>query len=330
MVNANNYYYWHLFACITIDFYTCCWTSFVHIFLMTPKNVLVIGGSSFLGRRFTASNPVDLNIVGTYKSHPFVGGIYFDLEDIESSLKNVNFEKIDACLILSSITDPNQCYEDKLKSREINIVSTKILIDFLIKKNIAIIFTSTEFIYDGLIGAYTEEDLPNPILEYGMQKLAIENHLILSGCDRYTIFRIAKMYDINPDEITLLQSFYHELTNKKVINVAFDQIFSPLFVGDICEYMAYSVKNSVYGVFNCAGNSSGSRYYFCKLFKSLLAKRGIQTADVVPCSIDSFNLPEIRPKNVSMLPTKLNTYFKCGNSDIKLKMEEYILEMHRG
>ena len=51
--------------------------------------------------------------------------------------------------MLSAISNPDECYNNKAYSNLINVIKNKKIIDCAIKKNIYFIFFSSEFIFCG-------------------------------------------------------------------------------------------------------------------------------------------------------------------------------------
>jgi dTDP-4-dehydrorhamnose reductase len=268
------------------------------------SKLLVLGASSYVGkllrREFDESETYC-----TYNKHIINNGISFNVAEDEISNLPIDFSLVSHAVILLGDTEPNSCFFDLKYSNRLNIDSIVKIINFLKKNNINIVFCSTEFIYDGLKGLYSELDPPNPILEYGRQKLAVEKHLV--DYPYATIFRFAKIYGSDLRDGTLFSDWCCKIINKETIECANDQFFSPVFVGDVIQAIRIAVKDNIYGVFNL---SCGRRYSRLELLKLLIKYKfsGIDVA-IVEKSIDDFNLPELRPKDVSMISEKAQTYF---------------------
>ena len=80
--------------------------------------------------------------------------------------KQLDFKKYDNIIILSSITNPKICQENKNLSNNINVNYTKNLINKYINNNKKIIFFSSDYFFDGNKGNYSENDKPKPINLY--------------------------------------------------------------------------------------------------------------------------------------------------------------------
>ena len=149
---------------------------------------LIIGGSSKIGRNLNLNKKY---YDYTYFKNKIKNGIFFDIK--YKLFKQLDFKKYDNIIILSSITNPKICQENKNLSNNINVNYTKNLIDECINNNKKIIFFSSDYVFDGNKGNYSENDKPNPINLYGEQKLKIENYL-KSQTKNYTILRISKTF----------------------------------------------------------------------------------------------------------------------------------------
>ena len=126
----------------------------------------------------------------------------------------------------------DDCMKDSELSNKLNIHSTQKVIEICSKYELKIIYFSSEFVFDGEKGLYSEDDRTNPINLYGKQKLAIENYL-KKYVKNYCILRIAKTYNLSLTDDTLFAGWYNMIFNKNIKEITCfdDQYFSPLFVG---------------------------------------------------------------------------------------------------
>ena len=291
---------------------------------------LIIGGSGKIGKFFNKSNK---NFLLTYYKNKIRNGIKFNLckDNISSLIKKYNINKI---VLLSAISDPDECFKHKKKSHLINIKYTKNLISKIKDKNIHLIFISTEFVYSGQKGNYSENSITSPINIYGKQKLIIENY-IKKNIFSYSILRIAKTYGDNLQIRGLLTDFLNEiLKGKRKFFGASDQIFSPLYVNDLKKIILLFLKKKIIGTYNICGPKSYSRYKIYNLiYENLKKKYPNLKLEIKKININDLKFPEKRPKNISLKSFKLNKLinFKINNiEDIiqglikNLKNEKFI------
>ena len=132
--------------------------------------ILIIGGSGKIGKLFNFKNSK------TFHKNKVKNGIKFNLikDNIVYQLKKYNINKV---VILSAISDPDICLKNKKYSNIINVEKTIQLIDILINKNIYFIFFSSEYIFDGKIGNYSEKSKTVQIIFTENKKLIVENYI---------------------------------------------------------------------------------------------------------------------------------------------------------
>jgi len=266
------------------------------------KKVLILGGSSYVGRHLIAKiNPN--NVLFTYNKTTISGGVRFDstVMDLEEV---VDLNEVNSAVILLGDTNPETCIEDVEKSENLNVRSIKRIINALSTYNIKVIFASSEFVYDGGTGNYIESDKTKPILLYGKQKLEIE-HYIRKNISTHTILRFAKIYGSELDDKTLFTSWLKLVELESNIVCADDQYFSPVHIDNVVDTILFAISNEMRGIFNLAGPVRKSRMELLLILIREINKIEDCNTNVLPCSIDDFNLNEKRPKDVSMNPSKL-------------------------
>ena len=286
-------------------------------------NTLIIGASGKIGKSFI--NYKSKDFIFTYNSSKINQGIKFNIiyDNIDEIIKKNN---VNSVVIMSAISDPDYCKKYQKKSNLINVIKTKELINKLIKLKIYFIFFSTEFVYDGLKGNYSEKDKTNPISIYGKQKLKIENY-IKNKAKNFAIFRIAKTYSDNTKDNTIISNFI-KLSKKKVkIHAATDQIFSPLDAKDIVRIVDHFSKKKIKGLFNIGGPETHSRYTILKKFEKIFQKRKLNIkVKILKTSIEKFKFYEVRAKNVSFNTKKIEKTINFKLSRIERILKKILNE----
>ena len=268
---------------------------------------LIIGGSSKIGKYFKSKK-----YLKTYYKNTVKDGIYFDLarSNIIKIIDKYNITKI---VLLSAISDPDECYNNKTLSNNLNVIFTIKLLKKIISKNIYFVFFSSEYIFDGLKGNYSEKSIPKPNNLYGKQKLKVEN-FIKKKTKNFTIFRIAKTYTDNLKDNTLISN-HLKLIKKKVksLYVAYDQKFNPLFVHDLIKITDFFLYHKIKGVYNVGGPEKISRFNAIRKINNTLGFQ--KKINIKKIKFSKFKLIEKRPLNVTMNCNKL---FKVYNKKLTL------------
>ena len=262
--------------------------------------IIVLGASSFIGRHFCNSiNPNDY--LGTFNKNFAPNSLHFDLTKQKIEYLDINWDEFSHALFLIGDTEPDSCYIDPVLSNKLNVEFMKRIINFLQSKDIHITYTSTEFVFAGSKGNYCENDIAEPVLLYGKQKLDVENFLI--NYENKCILRLAKVYGLDKQDQTIFTKWLNEIEQNKDILCANDQYFSPVFVKDVVEICSLVIKQNITGLYHV---SCGKRYCRSQLLELLIQNLGTNETRISYCSIDDFNLPEKRPKDVSMNSNKIS------------------------
>jgi len=281
-------------------------------------NTLIIGGSSKIGKYFKSKN-----YLKTFYKNNFKNGIYFNLfkNDLSNILTKHNVKKI---LLLSAISDPDECCKKKKLSNKINVIYTKKLIDQIIKKNIYFIFYSSEYIFDGLKGNYSEKSIAKPNNLYGKQKLKLEIY-IKKKTKKFAIFRIAKTYTDDLKDNTLISNHLRSIKKGvKKLSLAYDQKFNPLYVKDLINITEFFLKSEIKGTFNIGGPEKLSRFDSVKKINNSLIKKN--RVKIKKIKFSNFKLIENRPLNVTMNCAKLTSLYKKKLKTIKEVARKVISE----
>ena len=267
------------------------------------KQHLILGGSSFVGRRLYQRLGAE-RAIATFNNNPFDGGVHFDSVSMDLADIVPDPAHIDHAILLLGDTQPDSCVADRERSHLANVVSIKHIIDRLKEWNIRPVFTSSEFIFDGEAGDYTESDEATPILLYGEQKLAVEKY-IQDKTDDYAILRLAKIFGDDLDDGTLFSGLVAAAYSETAMRIASDQRFSPVHVDDVCDAILAACEGKLNGVYHVGGPQGLSRLECLHLAINAARRHAKIDVSIETCSIHDFDLPEKRPLDVSMKPDKL-------------------------
>jgi dTDP-4-dehydrorhamnose reductase len=271
---------------------------------MAKNKILILGASSYVGRALC--NRLDRHDrIATYRSTPIENAIFFDALTMDITTILTSHPGITHAVILLGDTNPETCAAAPRQSHALNVTSIKDIIDTVTAYGIRVIFTSTEFVFDGNKGGYREDDQASPILLYGLQKVAIEKHLIDQGKE-YSILRLAKIYGSTPGDGTLFTKWLDEIQNSsQSIKCAADQTFSPVHIDEVVSGIMKVIEHDSQGIFHLSGPQPYKRIDLLKMLLKIYVHYNSQRIEIIPCSIHDFKLQEKRPKDVSMMPDKL-------------------------
>jgi dTDP-4-dehydrorhamnose reductase len=263
-----------------------------------PAKVLLLGASGYIGRHALAAMDTSRTI-GTYCNTPFDGGIYFDPTKMCVSDIIPSDAKIEHAVILFAQLGLDACKADLAASNEINVRGAVRAIADLMELGIKPVYTSSQAVFDGEKGGYTEDDVPVPCLVYGSQKYEVERYLS-RNCDDYAILRLATVIGTELDDGTIVSSWINQVQRGEAIKGAYDQIFSPVHVDDVVKAIEATIQLDLSGLYQVAGPDTKSRLEMLQTFVETLGS----DAKVVGCSIFDFNPLDNRPRDLSMSSKK--------------------------
>jgi len=272
--------------------------------MSTEAAYLILGASRNVGIHLFHRVGPSLAIA-TYSSNPIPEAVHFDALSMNIDHLLERFPIITNAAILYGETDPDKCFTNPDWSRTLNVDSIRRVIDGLTRRGIHILFMSSQFVFDGVKGDYTEDDLPNPILLYGKQKVEIERYLEHNS-DNWVVLRLSKAIGDSPRDGSLFPNWVDSaLAGRPSFHCATDQKLSPILAADVVEAIVRVMALTLRGVFHLAGRRGYRRIDLLEMILALLKDHMNVQTEVVPCSIHDFDLPERRPVDVSMRPDKL-------------------------
>ena len=273
---------------------------------MKKIKIVIVGGTGIIAENFSKNLGYKFKILKTHFRNPKNNSIFFDVK--KNSIDSIiNKYKPEVIIYAAGISNHNYCVKNKRESRFTNVLSNKKQISKIINKNIKIIFLSTQLVYSGNKGTYTEKDKPHPILEYSKQKLELEKYII-KNTKNFLILRLSKIIGLSENKKDPINYFLNDLNTKPKLKLADDQVSNYMDVEDLNKILEEAITKNICGIFNVGGSKSTSRYGF---FRDFL--KNFQTSDtkkLKKCKINELNFYEKQPKNTSFKLSKFNKFFK--------------------
>ena len=220
--------------------------------------LIILGASGLIGRQLDLEAcGQGLDVIGTYCHRPVEGMIHFDLT--KSPIRDVasDLGKEDVVFMLSSNINQNWVKDNPRDSRKLNVEANIKAIKEAATAGSKIIYISSEAIFDGALGCYSEDSAPNPLTLYAQQKLEIENYIQESALN-FCIIRTGWTVgwgDIGADPIF---GIYKALLNEGA-KMAEDNIFTMTDVCDTCQAILKLVDQKCQGIYHVAANPPVTR-----------------------------------------------------------------------
>ena len=144
------------------------------------------------------------------------------------------------------------CADDPVGSAHINVVQTLALAEKCLARGIAVLFLSTNQVFDGRTPHERAEAPHSPVSEYGRQKARAEAALLhhLENGAPVAILRLAKVVS---DTMPLIGGWIKELTAAKPIRVFNDLALAPTPTDLVCTAITALMQDRARGIFQLTG-----------------------------------------------------------------------------
>lgn len=170
----------------------------------------------------------------------------------------------DVIINASAMTNVDACETERELAWKINVDGVENLIDAAKIKDKKIVHISTDYVFDGKAGPYSEDDRPEPLSYYGKTKFASENMLRSSDVP-HMILRTIVLYGYAQGVKSNFALWLVENLEKKMpVRVVDDQLGNPTLVDDLAYAIAGGIELERTGIYHVAGRDIVSRYEFAK------------------------------------------------------------------
>lgn len=160
----------------------------------------------------------------------------------------------DQIIHAAALTQVDHCELNKEEAYSVNVTAVKDLLVLFEPQKIPFLYVSTDFVFDGEKGNYTEEDETHPVNWYGQTKLEAEN-FVRNYAGPWSIARTCLVYgQVRYGTRSNIISWVKEnLENDRPIKVVSDQWRTPTFVLDLVEGIKLMIEKKAKGIFHISG-----------------------------------------------------------------------------
>ena len=257
------------------------------------KRLLITGSNGLLGQKLVEllRKQANVDLIATARGVnrlPVTDGYtYASLDITDQEEVNAVFDQFKPEIVIhtAAMTNVDTCETDQVGCDLLNVDAVAFIIQACEKHNSYLCHLSTDFIFDGAAGPYTEEGIANPISYYGESKLKAEQ-LLFDSTIRWSIARTVLVYGIVPDmsRSNIVLWVKKSLEEGKTIQVVTDQFRTPTLAEDLAIGCWLLAKDEVEGIFNISGSDFLTPYEmavmtadYYGLDKSLLQKADSST-----------------------------------------------------
>jgi dTDP-4-dehydrorhamnose reductase len=225
------------------------------------------------------------------------GLAHADLDITDAAAVENVFAEVEPELVVhpAAMTNVDACEQEPDKAWAVNAQGSHNVAHAASLAGAEIVAISTDYVFDGTKGDYTESDETNPIQVYGSSKLGGE-HSVREANERHYIVRSAWIY--GPGGKNFLSKL-PDMAGAESINAVIDQNGSPTFAPDLADAIVKLVgqANPSYGLFHIVNADTCSFADFCRFGLEILGSR----AHINELRVADLGRPAPRPHDTSLV-----------------------------
>jgi dTDP-4-dehydrorhamnose reductase len=233
-------------------------------------------------------------VVGTHLSYATAETVYFNTLD---TAHPDNFDLLafnpDVIVHCGALTHVDYCETNIEESYEKTVQSTINLVAWAKKCNAKLVYISTDYVFDGADGPYTEAAPLNPLSVYGKHKLEAEQ-LAVQQLPDTLVLRITNVYGDELRGKNFIARIIEQCTAGQhlTLKLPYDQFASPTNAWDIARAMLVLLEDGKSGIYHIGGSDYMNRV---ELAQRVLSYYPAATYDLIPTDTASLNQPAARP-----------------------------------
>ena len=284
---------------------------------------LVTGASGFLGSNFGAMRHQGHYVALTRSDQiptGFESHVVADLVNEDQLTRAVEITRPDYILHAAALASHEECEQNPGLAHEVNARSTAILAKAAQGVGSKFVYISTDAVFDGLRGNYTEADTPAPFSVYGATKL--QGEIAAREANPNSLILRTNFFGWSPNGTrSILEFFVNNLERDNPINGFTDFTVTSMYAGDLVRVI-HQLRDQV-GTWHVASPDALSKYEFgCAVSKEF----GLIPDLITPVSA----MGEInRSRDISLNTVKLQSFLHSNGLPAPLSQQEGIKRAHQ-
>lgn len=227
-------------------------------------------------------------------------------------IKSLQFVNPDIIIHTSALVNLNLCQTENQLAERANIEAGKSLATLFPEAHF--IYISTDAVFDGTKGNYSEDMDTNPVNYYAYTKRAGE--AAIQAVSKHALILRTNIYGHKNNKKSLFDWAYEQLKQGQSINGFEDVFFNPLYTEQVAEIIDKIITDYplTTGIFHLGSQEKLNKYEFLKLISKVF---NLNEDLITPSSIKAIPMNVNRPLNTTLNTTKINTLLKKQYSIIE-------------
>jgi len=231
---------------------------------------MIVGGAGQLGQKLIEvfKRETDWEITSVIRNGiaDNRGGEAFDTSSRQAWKRIILHERWRPNVIVNAaaMTDVDKCEVQREEAWRTNVQLVEHLTGMARTIDARFVQLSSDYVFDGMNGPYTETARPNPINYYGKTKLAAENICMRSGVEAAIVRTMWLFGYADNGKQNFVTWLVKQLLTTGIARVVDDEIGNPTLTDDLAYAIVSIIERDLRGIVNLAGPQVMSRFDFAR------------------------------------------------------------------
>ena len=291
------------------------------------KRILILGGSGFLGSSLEKylSDKFKIFIGVRCKSKTDLKPNRYELsystkKKLFSQINSINPDLIVNCIAIANV---DYCETNFQEAKQVMVDDFINLVAVSKSLEVPFIHISTDQLYSSEIRKfYLEDDLPEPINNYGKLKLQSEK-IILDRYDKSIVLRTNFFGTNYPNNTSQSDAILDSVAKNQIYRGFNDVVCTPIHTSVLAKVISLFENMNLNNRYNVSSDEAITKFVFgqmlCKTF-------GYEPKLVIPISVNDLKLTAPRSKNMALKNDKIKLVVPQLDYSIKSSLIQYRIE----
>lgn len=264
------------------------------------KKLLVTGASGLLGLNLCLDAAGRFDVTGLVNHHALTNAPFSvlraDLTQPGEFTRVLRQVRPDWVVHAAAQANIDACEKDPAASRKLNAELPGEVAQTCRETGARLVYISTDAVYDGVAGGYSEADIPNPQGVYARDKWAGEQ-AVLQAYPQAAVARVNFYGWSLFGKRSLAEFFYTNLSEGRTVRGFTDVLFCPLLANHLGGLLIEMLDQNLSGIYHVLSREHQSKY----AFGVALARRfGLDASLIEPVSVVDAGLVAKRSPNLTL------------------------------
>lgn len=285
--------------------------------------LLITGAGGFVAGSVIAQAPknMELHALARHEPEGLPASVRFHAADItDHAAMDALLEQVrpDVVLHTAAMANIDTCQAQPEMAHAVNRIATAHLAERCGKMGARLVFCSTDTVFDGSKGMYTEDDAPGPVNVYAETKVAAEQAVLAaSGHNIVARLSLVMGLPVIGKGNSFLADLMRKLAKGETMNFPFNEIRTPIDVITLGSALLELCELDIGGILHLSGNTRVDRYTMAGRIANHLGISVEQRKLILGTDSNAIEGRAKRPNDASMSNVRARGLLKTSMKDLE-------------